>query len=39
MILIKYEEEEEKRLLPYMGMNVLINIATPILMTAGMLMS
>jgi 1,4-dihydroxy-2-naphthoate octaprenyltransferase len=30
--------ENIKRLLPFMGMNVLINIATPILMTAGMLM-
>ena len=27
------------QLLPFMGMNVLINIATPVLMTAGLLMS
>ncbi len=31
--------ENVRRLLPFMGMNVLINIATPVLMTAGMLMS
>lgn len=31
--------ENVGRLLPFMGMNVLINIATPLLMTAGMLMS
>jgi 1,4-dihydroxy-2-naphthoate octaprenyltransferase len=35
---IRYCENTE-RLKPFMGMNVLINLATPVLITAGMLMS